>query len=200
MSANDQLPSLLQVFGPGRVPAEFRQALHSAEIEADLAAGIDISGGRDTSDGAPSRGVDLVSEQLLSELRRLKANQTSDGRASVNWQAFALLMACVGEGKAPPASLMRLIFECLDGVEGKPPPDVCEKFRWPSVDDWARWDAVVQADAKAIAATGSAATEYSLAKLTGVSRKTINRWRQAASYQNRRSFAVYLLSAHSGDL
>lgn len=191
---DDQFPSLLQAFGPGQVPGEFRQALYSAEFEADLAAGIDISGGRDTSDRAPSRGIDLVSKQLIAELHRQKADQTSVGRASVNWQAFALLMACAGEGKVPPASLMRLVFECLDGVDGKPPPDVCEKFGWPSVDDWDHWDAVVQADAKAIVATGSEATERSLANLTGVSRKTVNRWRQAESYQSRRSFAVYLLN------
>ncbi|MER8844040.1 hypothetical protein [Mesorhizobium australicum] len=195
MSGRDQFPSLVQAFGPGQVPGEFRQALYSAELEVDLAAGVDISSARDTSDLAPSRGIDLVSKQLIAELHNQKANQTSVGRASVNWHAFALLMSCVGEGKAPPASLMRLIFECLDGVDGKPPPDVCEKFGWPSVDDWDCWDAVIQADAKAMAATGSEATERSLANLTGVSRKTVNRWRQAESYKSRRSFAVYLLSS-----
>jgi hypothetical protein len=218
---SSDIPRLVDWLELGRIPGEVKNEIRNAELHDNLSKlpttpqsaeyhlttdapqPSEIDAFKVSQNGS-LRGVELVAKDILNELRGQK-QKGSAKVAALRWRAYALLAWCSQEGKSPPPLLMRLLFECLVLQEGKPPKEVCERYKWPNLKtDHDEYDRVVEADAQSLFETKKEMSLRALSKKANAKqadadkRKKILEWRKTPEYKKRRNvFVLRLMKRHA---
>lgn len=195
------IPPELFCYGLDGVPGEFSQFVSSIDDNLRLSRGA-------SSHTGPAifriDAVKVLAGQLYFEMvnqRNVKDSYPSQSKprklklsldtASVT---YMLLAYCAHWKKTPPPELLWLIFEALGLKEGNPSPELEGKLGLAvGVEDKKAWLKAAALDGEADAQK-KPLDQTVLARQTGISEKTLRRWRATRQYQSRRNFCAYIFN------